>query len=101
MSVRRAGSGRTSRRMRRLGRSLYEGGKPEDDEGVARFFDALGEVAAREKDRLFWVLGIDMAHMGRRYGDPFAAVADVEEMEAVARADSRRIERMEAGDARG
>jgi len=82
-------------------RSLYEGGNPEDDDGVARFFDALGEVAAREKNRLFWVLGIDMAHMGRRYGDPFAAVADMEEMEVVARSDSQRIERMEAGDARG
>lgn len=82
-------------------RSLYQGGKPEDDDGVARFFDALGNIAAREKDRLFWVLGIDMAHMGRRYGDPFAAVAEVDEMAEVAQHDSRRIQRMEAGDAQG
>jgi AmmeMemoRadiSam system protein B len=82
-------------------RSLYLGGKPEDDECVREFFDALGNIAAREKDRLFWVLGIDMAHMGRRYGDEFQAVADVDEMSEVAREDSRRIERMEAGDARG
>lgn len=82
-------------------RSLYEGGKPEDDEGVRRFFDALGEIGVREKERLFWVLGIDMAHMGRRYGDPFEAVADVDEMAEVARRDSQRIERMEAGDAAG
>jgi AmmeMemoRadiSam system protein B len=82
-------------------RSLYEGGMPEEDEGVARFFGALGEIAAREKQRLFWVLGIDMAHMGRRYGDPFAAVADVDEMAEVAQHDSRRIERIEAGDATG
>jgi hypothetical protein len=82
-------------------RSLYEGGKPEDDEGVRRFLDALGEIGEREKERLFWVLGIDMAHMGRRYGDEFEAVADVDQMAEVAVRDARRIERMEAGDAGG
>lgn len=51
-------------------RSVYEGGKPEANEDVARFFGALGEMSAREGGRLFWVLGVDMAHMGRRYGDP-------------------------------
>jgi hypothetical protein len=82
-------------------KSLYEGGKPEEDEGVHRFFDALGEIGAREKQRLFWILGIDMAHMGRRYGDQFAARADVDEMAEVALQDSRRIERIESGDAAG
>ena len=82
-------------------RSLYQGGKPEDDEAVRRFFDALGEIGEREKERLFWILGIDMAHMGRRYGDEFQAVADVNEMAEVALHDSRRIQRMEAGDAAG
>jgi AmmeMemoRadiSam system protein B len=46
--------------------SIYRGGKPEDDENVKRFLGALGEIGAREGDRLLWVLGIDMAHMGRR-----------------------------------
>ena len=82
-------------------RSLYKGGKPEDDEGVRRFFDALGEIGAREKERLFWILGIDMAHMGRRYGDEFQAVADVDEMAEVALQDSLRIQQVEAGDATG
>jgi AmmeMemoRadiSam system protein B len=82
-------------------RSLYEGGKPEEDEGVRRFFDVLGEIGAREKSRLFWVLGIDMAHMGRRYGDEFEAVADVDEMAEVAQHDSKRIEQMAAGNAAG
>ena len=82
-------------------KSLYEGGKPEDDEGVRRFFDVLGDIGAREKDRLFWVLGIDMAHMGRRYGDEFQAVADVDQMTEVAADDKLRIGRMEAGDAEG
>jgi AmmeMemoRadiSam system protein B len=82
-------------------RSLYEGGKPEEDEGVRSFFDVLGDIGTREKERLFWVLGIDMAHMGRRYGDEFEAIADVDQMAAVSVDDKRRIERMEAGDADG
>ena len=52
-------------------RSIYAGGLPEDNENVRRVFGSLGEIAAREGDRLLWVLGIDMAHMGRRYGDTF------------------------------
>lgn len=82
-------------------KSLYEGGRPEDDEGVKRFLGVLGEIAAREGKRLLWVLGIDMAHMGRRYGDRFAARAQCGEMEEVARRDQQRLERINAGDAAG
>jgi MEMO1 family protein len=82
-------------------RSLYKGGLPEDDERVRRSLGALGELAAKEGDRLLWVLGVDMAHMGRRYGDAFEAKAGRDEMEEVAHRDSIRIERMEQGDARG
>ena len=82
-------------------RSLFQGGLPEDDDGVRRIFGALGELAAREGQRLLWVLGVDMAHMGRRYGDPFTATAGRGEMEDVARKDQARIARMELGDAQG
>jgi AmmeMemoRadiSam system protein B len=68
---------------------------------VRRFLGALGELAAQEGDRLFWVLGIDMAHMGRRYGDRFAAHAGRGEMERVAERDALRIDRINAGDAGG
>src|SRR5579863_4329756 len=61
-------------------RSLYQGGKPEDDERVRRTLGALGDLAAKEGDRLRWVLGVDMAHMGRRYGDPLHARAGQDEM---------------------
>jgi AmmeMemoRadiSam system protein B len=81
--------------------SIYRGGKPEANENVARFLGALGEIAARESDRLLWVLGIDMAHMGRRYGDEFAALANEREMLAVDARDRRRMERVAAGDATG
>jgi AmmeMemoRadiSam system protein B len=81
--------------------SLYGGGKPEQNERVRRFLDVLGDIGAREGNRLLWVLGIDMAHMGRRYGDPFAALADHDQMLAVAERDLRRIESVAAGDAGG
>jgi predicted class III extradiol MEMO1 family dioxygenase len=82
-------------------RSIYQGGKPEDNPDVDRFFGALGNIAAREGNKLFWVLGVDMAHMGRRYGDKLTARADEGEMLAVAERDRIRIERMNESDAGG
>ncbi|HEV2690629.1 MAG TPA: AmmeMemoRadiSam system protein B [Bryobacteraceae bacterium] len=82
-------------------RSILEGGKPEANEDVNRFFGTLGDIAAREANRLFWVLGIDMAHMGRRYGDSMIAKADEGEMVAVAERDRSRIDRLNQADAQG
>jgi AmmeMemoRadiSam system protein B len=81
-------------------RSTHEGGLPEDDAGVARVLEALRDLAGREGERLFWVLGIDMAHVGRRYGDR-PARADQGRMRAVAAADHERIASIAAGDADG
>ena len=81
--------------------SLYEGGLPEDTEPVRRVLGALGDLAAEEGDRLLWVLGIDMAHMGQRYGDKFKAKAGRGEMQDVERRDRTRIHRMEQSDAQG
>jgi AmmeMemoRadiSam system protein B len=76
-------------------------GMPEEDEDVNAFLGGLGEIAAREKGRLTWVLGVDMAHMGQRYGDSFPAIADEGQMLAVAERDRDRMNRVAAGDARG
>jgi AmmeMemoRadiSam system protein B len=81
--------------------SIYVSGQPEDKSEVAAFLDALGEIAVRERSRILFTLGIDMAHIGRRYGDRFDAVADQAEMVAVAERDRARIDRIQAGDARG
>ena len=78
-------------------RSTLGGGRPEDEEGVRRFLGALGEVAAREGDRLLWVLGVDMAHIGRRYGDGRSARVGDEEMARVEALDRRRIDRVLSG----
>lgn len=79
-------------------KSIYQGGMPEDDPEVGRFLDALGELGARRASDLFWVLGIDMAHMGRRYGDAFNARANQGEMNSVARRDTSRIDALNTGD---
>jgi len=81
--------------------SIYYGGKPEADDNVNRFLGALGDIAARKSGKLLWVLGIDMAHMGRRYGDPYGALAHENEMLAVGGRDRQRMERIAAGDATG
>lgn len=82
-------------------RSLNEGGAPEEDDGVKEFIEALGELQAREGKRLCWVLGVDMAHMGRRYGDSEEMEASTGAMLEVAARDKERIARLEAGDADG
>jgi MEMO1 family protein len=79
-------------------KSIYEGGMPEANEHLARFFDGLGEIGAREAKRLFWILGVDMAHMGRRYGDPLRAKAGIGEMLAIETRDRQRIENISTGD---
>jgi len=80
-------------------RSLYQGGQPEDDDAVRRFFDVLGELGERESSRLFWLLGVDMAHMGVRYHDEFSAVAERGRMLEVAARDRRRIDAINSSDA--
>ena len=72
-------------------KALTTGEAPERDDRVLRFFDALGELAEDESDRLFWVLGIDLAHVGVRYGDDLVAIAGRDEMEAVAAEDRDRL----------
>jgi AmmeMemoRadiSam system protein B len=82
-------------------RSTAEPGRPEDDEGVRRFLGTLAEVAAREGGRVLWVLGVDMAHVGRRYGDGRSARVGDAAMGRVEARDRGRIDRIAAGSADG
>ena len=82
-------------------RSILHGGLPEENENVDRFLGRLGNIGAREGKRLMWVLGIDMAHMGVRYGDGWSAEAGRDRMQDVAKRDHERMDRINAGDARG
>jgi len=83
------------------GVSATSGGAAESDQDTECFLGALGELAEKHKDHLFWVLGIDLAHLGRRYGSPFTALANRGRMAEVAEQDRRRLELVCAGDSRG
>jgi AmmeMemoRadiSam system protein B len=76
------------------------GGPPEEHPAVAEFLELLG-AESRRRDDLFFVLGVDMAHVGRRYGDREPAQADEGPLRDVERRDRERIERLAAGDAAG
>jgi AmmeMemoRadiSam system protein B len=77
------------------------GRPPETSDRVARFIGALGELAAREGRRLMFVLGVDFAHVGRRYGDARPARAHAGHLAVVSERDRERVTRIAAGDAVG
>lgn len=77
------------------------GRQPDANVSVAGFVEALAELAASEGDRLFWVLGVDMAHIGARYGDRIAVKAGEGRMREVSALDNARIERVCAADVEG
>jgi AmmeMemoRadiSam system protein B len=81
--------------------AMRDGGRPEDTPRVARMLDALKGIAASEALDAVFVLGVDMAHVGRRYGDRFSARVGEPELRDVAAQDRARIACLEAGDAHG
>ena len=52
-----------------LHESLWTGGEPEADERVPRFLEALQETMAESSRRVCLVAGVDLAHVGPRFGD--------------------------------
>jgi hypothetical protein len=84
-----------------LDESLQSRGAAENDQDRECFLEVLSELAQKHRDRLFWVLGIDLTHLGRRYGDTFTAVANRGQMADVAEQDRQRLELVCAGDSQG
>ena len=80
---------------------LFSGKPPETDDRVNRFLQVLGEMAERHREELFWVLGIDLAHIGRRYGDATAARAEQGYLGEVRELDAERLDRVCVGDGAG
>jgi MEMO1 family protein len=78
-------------------KALLQGEPPERDDHVYRFFDVLGELAELHAQKLFWVLGIDLAHIGRRYGDRLSAQAEQGAMLEVKERDHERLQHACAG----
>lgn len=77
-------------------RSIYlDQQSPEQTPEVAAFLEALRGLERKYGDRLVWVLSIDMAHMGARYGDREPVAAESIEVK-----DRLRLEALQSGDAR-
>jgi AmmeMemoRadiSam system protein B len=71
---------------------------PGDDPDLTRFLATLSSVCS-DTSAVVWVAGIDMAHIGTRYGDRVAVVANEGPMRSVATRDRERCEALAAGDA--
>ncbi len=80
--------------------SLTGGKPPESVESNRRMFEALGELT-EQRPELRFVLGVDMAHMGIRYGHERPVRADEGDMLEVRARDEARIARICDFDARG
>jgi MEMO1 family protein len=80
--------------------SLTSGQPPESDPKVKRVFDTLTELAERHGSQLFWVLGVDLAHIGQRYGDSSPVQAEQGRMQTVRAHDMERLKQYCRGDDR-
>jgi MEMO1 family protein len=82
-----------------LHEAVWAGTEPEGDRRVPRFLDALREAIAASTRRVCLVAGVDLAHVGPRFGDPDQNTDA--SLAAVERADRTMLESVVAGDARG
>lgn len=71
---------------------------PREDAEARQFLATLGRVCAPSGE-VVWVAGIDMAHIGRRYGDGADVTADEGPLVEVAARDRARCRRLAGGDA--
>ncbi|HET7874955.1 MAG TPA: AmmeMemoRadiSam system protein B [Methylomirabilota bacterium] len=68
---------------------------PEGDRRVPRFIDALGETMAATRRRVCLIAGVDLAHVGPRFGDPGPNTPEV--LRDVEVADRQMLEAVTAG----
>ncbi|HEX9418143.1 MAG TPA: AmmeMemoRadiSam system protein B [Methylomirabilota bacterium] len=80
-----------------LHEAVWSGGEPEADPRVPRFLDALAESIAASDRKVCVIAGVDLAHVGPRFGDAQPNTEAV--LERVAREDGAMLETVKAGDA--
>jgi AmmeMemoRadiSam system protein B len=80
-----------------LHEAVWSGGEPEADPRVPRFLDALAESIAGSDRKVCVIAGVDLAHVGPRFGDALPNTEAV--LERVAREDKAMLETVKAGDA--
>ena len=80
-----------------LHEAIWGEGEPESDPRVPRFLDALGETLQATERRVCVIAGVDLAHVGPRFGDAEPNTPDF--LERVAGEDRRMLEAVMAGQA--
>jgi AmmeMemoRadiSam system protein B len=80
-----------------LHEAVWNGGEAEEDPRVPRFLDALAESIAGSDRKVCVIAGVDLAHVGPRFGDALPNTEAV--LERVAREDREMLETVKAGDA--
>jgi len=78
---------------------VWTRGDPEADPRVPRFVDALRDTLAASERRVCLIAGVDLAHVGPRFGDPERNTS--RSLALVERADRGMLDSVVAGDARG
>jgi hypothetical protein len=79
-----------------LHEAVWSGDEAEADPRVPRFLDALGETIAGSGRRVCVIAGVDLAHVGPRFGD--AAQNTAASLDRVAREDRRMLETVTASE---
>jgi AmmeMemoRadiSam system protein B len=82
-----------------LHEAIWRRGRPEADARVPRFVAALRDTIASSSRRVCLIAGVDLAHVGPRFGDAAPNTAD--SLAAVEAADRRMLESVVAADAGG
>jgi AmmeMemoRadiSam system protein B len=82
-----------------LHEAMWTRGDPEADPRVPRFVDALRDTLAASSRRVCLIAGVDLAHVGPRFGDPEPNTT--RSLALVERADRSMLDSVVAGDARG
>jgi AmmeMemoRadiSam system protein B len=72
-----------------LHEAVWSGGEAEADPRVPRFLDALAETIAASERRVCVIAGVDLAHVGPRFGDAQPNTATV--LERVGAEDRRML----------
>jgi MEMO1 family protein len=80
-----------------LHEAVWVGGAPEEDPRVPRFIEALGETLATSDRKVCLIAGVDLAHVGPRFGDAVPNTPAF--LERVAREDHSMLESVAAADA--
>ncbi len=81
--------------------SQRDGRGAEEGSELGHFFDALRNLHLERSGQLFYLLGIDLAHIGKRYGDPFSVRAGKGAMLEVESRDRERLEKVCEADVGG